>query len=240
VLRWDASFGHTASIQSYRVKRCCQVDALFSHHELIEIIATNGYWIVVLAIGLECLGLPLPGESILIAAAIYAGSSHALNIWLVIGAAAFGAILGNAIGFWIGREGGYRLLLRYGRRFGMTDDRIKLGQYLFLKHGGKIVFFGRFVAVLRALVALFAGANQMSWRSFLFFNVVGSIVWAILYGAGAYYLGAKLHLFTGYVAIGSAAAAVTLIASAVIFLRRQEARLQSEAERALPGPLRIP
>jgi membrane protein DedA with SNARE-associated domain len=177
VLRWDASFGHTASIQSYRVKRCCQVDALFSHHELIEIIATNGYWIVVLAIGLECLGLPLPGESILIAAAIYAGSSHALNIWLVIGAAAFGAILGNAIGFWIGREGGYRLLLRYGRRFGMTDDRIKLGQYLFLKHGGKIVFFGRFVAVLRALVALFAGANQMSWRSFLFFNVVGSIVW---------------------------------------------------------------
>jgi hypothetical protein len=106
---------------------------LFSHHELIDIIATNGYWIVVLAIGLECLGLPLPGESILIAAAIYAGSSHALNIWLVIGAAAFGAILGNTIGFWIGREGGYRLLLRYGRRFGMTDDRIKLGQYLFLR-----------------------------------------------------------------------------------------------------------
>jgi len=213
---------------------------LFSHHELIDIIATNGYWIVVLAIGLECLGLPLPGESILIAAAIYAGSSHALNIWLVIGAAALGAILGNTIGFWIGREGGYRLLLRYGRRFGMTDDRIKLGQYLFLKHGGKIVFFGRFIAVLRVFVALFAGANQMNWRHFLFFNVVGSIVWAILYGAGAYYLGGKLHLFTSYVAIGSAVAAVILIAGAVIFIRQQEARLQSEAERALPGPLRIP
>ena len=133
---------------------------MLSHHELTDIIATNGYWIVVLATGLECLGLPLPGESILIAAAIYAGSSHALNIWLVIGAAAFGAILGNTIGFWIGREGGYRLLLRYGRHFGMTDDRIKPGQYLFLKHGGKIVFFGRFVAVLRVFVALFAA----NWR----------------------------------------------------------------------------
>jgi membrane protein DedA with SNARE-associated domain len=213
---------------------------LFSHHDLIHIIAINGYWIVALTIGLECLGLPLPGELILIAAAIYAGSSHALNIWLVIGTAALGAILGNAIGFWIGREGGYRLLLRYGRRFGMTDGRIKLGQYLFLKHGGKIVFFGRFVAVLRVLVALFAGANQMSWRSFLFFNVAGAIVWAILYGVGAYYLGEKSHFFTRYVAIGSALAAAILIATVVIFLRRQEARLQDEAEQALPGPLRAP
>ena len=213
---------------------------MFSHHELIHIIAINGYWVVALAIGLECLGLPLPGELILIAAAIYAGSSHALNIWLLIGTAAFGAILGNTIGFWIGREGGYRLLLRYGGRFGMTDGRIKLGQYLFLKHGGKIVFFGRFVAVLRVFVAIFAGANRMSWRSFLFFNVAGAIVWAILYGAGAYYLGGKLHLFTRYIAIGSALAAVILVAAAVIFLRRQEDRLQGEAERALPGPLRTP
>lgn len=213
---------------------------MFSPHELIHIIAINGYWLVALAIGLECLGLPLPGESILIAAAIYAGSSHTLNIWLLIGTAAFGAILGNTIGFWIGREGGYRLLLRYGRRFGMTDGRIKLGQYLFLKHGGKIVFFGRFVAVLRVFVAIFAGANRMSWRSFLFFNVAGAIVWAILYGAGAYYLGEKLHLFTRYIAIGSVLAAVILIAAAVIFLRRQEDRLQIKAEQALPGPLRTP
>ena len=93
---------------------------MVSHHELIRIIAFNGYWVVALAIGLECLGLPLPGESILIAAAIYAGSSHALNIWLLIGTAAFGAILGNTIGFWIGREGGYRLLLRYGRHTSQT------------------------------------------------------------------------------------------------------------------------
>jgi membrane protein DedA with SNARE-associated domain len=80
----------------------------------------------------------------------------------------------------------------------------------------------------------------MSWRSFLFFNVAGAIVWAILYGAGAYYLGGKLHLFTRYIAIGSALAAVILVAAAVIVLRRQEDRLQGEAERAPPGPLSTP
>ncbi|MGA8957059.1 MAG: DedA family protein, partial [Pseudolabrys sp.] len=112
---------------------------------------------VALIIGLECLGLPLPGETILIAPAIYAGTSHDLNIWLLIGTATFGAILGNTIGFWIGREGGYRLLLRYGPRLRLTDGRIRVGAYLFLIHGGKIVFFSRFVPVMRVFGALLAG-----------------------------------------------------------------------------------
>jgi membrane protein DedA with SNARE-associated domain len=216
------------------------LDPLFSQHELIHFVSTYGYAVVALIIGLECLGLPLPGETILIAAAIYAGTGHDLNIWLVIGAAALGAILGNTIGFWIGREGGYRLLLRYGHRLKITESRIKLGQYLFLHHGGKIVFFSRFIAVLRVFGALLAGANRMSWGSFLLFNIASGIAWATLYGAGAYYLGKKVHLFTRYAGIGAALAGVILIAAAVIFLRRHEARLQSEAERALPGPLMPP
>jgi membrane protein DedA with SNARE-associated domain len=213
---------------------------LFSQYELIHFIATYGYGVVALIIFFESLGLPLPGETILIAAAIYAGTSHGLNIWLVIGAAAIGAILGNTVGFWIGREGGYRLLLRYGPRLGMTESRIKLGQYLFLRHGGKIVFFSRFVALLRVFGAFLAGANRMSWLSFLLFNIAAGIAWATLYGAGAYYLGKKSHLFTQYAWIGAGLAAVILIAAVVIFLRRHEARLQSEAERALPGPLKTP
>ncbi|HZL39758.1 MAG TPA: DedA family protein [Pseudolabrys sp.] len=215
-------------------------NSVFSHHELSHIISTYGYWAVFLIIGFECLGLPLPGESILVAAAIYAARTHALNIWLVIGAATLGAILGNTIGYWIGREGGYRLLLRYGPRLNITHGRIKLGQYLFLNHGGKIVFFGRFFAVVRVFAALLAGANRMNWLSFLFFNIAGGIVWAMLYGAGGYYLGGKLHLVTRYAGVGSGLAAVVLVAAAVVFLRRQEARLQSEAERALPGPLKAP
>lgn len=121
-----------------------------------------------------CRALPLPGEATLIAAAVYAGKTHHLNIWGVIAAGAAGAILGDNIGFWVGREIGYRLLLRYGHYVYLTDARIKLGQYLFLRHGGKIVFFGRFVAMLRAFTALLAGANNMSWPRFLLFNAAGS------------------------------------------------------------------
>jgi membrane protein DedA with SNARE-associated domain len=213
---------------------------LFSQHELIHFIATYGYGVIALIIGFECLGLPLPGETILIAAAIYASTSHDLNIWLVISAAAFGAILGNTIGFWIGREGGYRLLLRYGPRFRMTEKRIKLGQYLFLRHGGKIIFFSRFIALLRVFGAFLAGANRMSWLSFLLFNIAAAIVWAALFGGGAYYLGKKAHLFTRYFGIGAGLAALLLVMALAFFLRRHEARLQSEAEEALPGPLKMP
>ena len=213
---------------------------MLSQHELIRFISTYGYGVVALIIGLESLGLPLPGETILITAAIYAGRSHNLDIWLVVSAAALGAVLGNTIGFWIGREGGYRLLLRYGPRLHLTEGRIKLGQYLFLRHGGVIIFFSRFVPVLRAFGALLAGANRMRWLSFFLFNVAGAIVWATIYGAGAYYLERKIHLFTRYAAIGASLAAVVLITAVAIYVRRHEARLQSEAERALPGALKTP
>jgi membrane protein DedA with SNARE-associated domain len=104
---------------------------------LPHLFSTYGYWVVGGIIALESMGLPLPGEATLIAAAIYAGSTQQLNIWLVIAAAAIGAILGDNIGYWIGREIGYRLLLRYGHYLQLTDARIKLGQYLFSRHGGK-------------------------------------------------------------------------------------------------------
>lgn len=115
----------------------------------------------------------LPGESTLIAAALYGGVTHHLNIVFVVVAAATGAIVGDNIGFLIGRDIGFRLLVRYGQYIHMTPARIKLGQYLFLRHGGKVVFVGRFVAILRALAAFLAGANRMTWPRFLVFNAAG-------------------------------------------------------------------
>jgi len=91
-------------------------------------------------VGLESLGLPLPGETILVLAAIYAATEPSFNIWVVIAVAAFGAIIGDNIGYWLGSRYGYALLLRYGGRIGMFEPRIKLGQYLFLRHGAKVVF----------------------------------------------------------------------------------------------------
>jgi hypothetical protein len=137
----------------------------------------------------------------------------------------------------IGRVGGYRLLRRYGRYIRLDERKLKLGQYLFMKHGGKVVFFGRFVAVLRAWAAFLAGTNRMPWPGFLLFNALGGIVWATLFGLGGYYLGNSIHRLTGPVAIASIVLATLCIIAFLIFVRHNEQRLEAEAERALPGPL---
>jgi membrane protein DedA with SNARE-associated domain len=212
--------------------------SFLSHGELPHLIATYGYWAIAGIVALESMGLPLPGETTLVAAAVIAGTTHALNIWFVIAAAAGGAILGDNVGFWIGRELGYWLLLRYGRYLWLTERRIKLGQYLFLRHGGMVVLFGRFVSVLRVLAAFLAGANWMPWPSFLFFNAAGAIVWAALYGIGIYYLGKAASRLAEPVGIGVGIVAVAIVVALAIFLHRHEAELEERAEHMLPGPLR--
>src|SRR5437667_11723310 len=209
----------------------------FTMSNLAHFLTTYGYWAVLVFVGIESIGIPFPGETMLLVAAIYAGRTHHLSIPLVIVAAAAGAIIGDNIGFWIGREGGYRLLRRYGRYIRLEERRLKLGQYLFLKYGGKVVFFGRFVAVLRAFDAFLAGTNRMPWPRFLLFNATVGIVWATLYGLGGYFLGDNIHRLTGTVGTIALVLAVLVIIAFLVFLRRNEHRLEEEAERALPGPL---
>jgi membrane protein DedA with SNARE-associated domain len=200
-------------------------------------LATYGYWAVAGLIGLESIGIPLPGETALIAAAVLSGSTNDLNIVLVIVFASAGAIIGDSIGFWIGHKLGFRLLRRYGERVGLTEPRLKLGRYMFMRHGGKVVFLGRFVSLLRTLAALFAGANRMHWPRFLMFNATGGIVWATTYGLAAYFAGQTLHRINGtisFLLLGLGAIAVVV---GVLLVRRHEDSLIAEAERALPGPL---
>ena len=204
---------------------------------LTHLLATYGYLAVLLFVAIESTGIPFPGETMLLVAAIDAGTTHQLSIVLVIVAAASGAILGDNLGFWVGREGGYRLLRRFGRYIRLEERRLKLGQYLFLKHGGKVVFFGRFVAVLRAWAAFLAGTNRMPWPRFLLFNAAGGIVWATFYGLGGYLLGDNIHRLVGPLGIVLLVLAVLLIIVGLIVVRRNESRLADEAERALPGPL---
>jgi membrane protein DedA with SNARE-associated domain len=209
----------------------------FATSTLLRLLATYGYLAVLLFVGIESTGIPFPGETMLLVAAIAAGTTHQLSIALVIGAAALGAILGDNLGFWVGREGGYRLLRRYGRYIRLEERQLKLGQYLFLKHGSKVVFFGRFVAVLRAWAAFLAGTNRMRWLRFLVFNAAGGIVWATLYGVGGYVLGDNIHRLVGPLGIALLVVAVLLLLVGIILVRRNERRLEDEAERALPGPL---
>src|SRR4051812_14016821 len=205
--------------------------------DLPALIASYGYGLILVM--LESLGLPLPGEATLITASIYAGATHDLALTGIIAAAVTGAVIGDNIGFWIGEKVGYRLLIRVGPSLGITPTKVKLGQYLFMRHGGKVVFFGRFVAVLRVLAAFLAGANKMPWPRFFVFNVTGGIVWATLYACAAYGLGTRVHAVAGPVGFASLLLAAAFLVWLFVFMRRNEARLEQEAERAIPGPLAI-
>jgi membrane protein DedA with SNARE-associated domain len=201
-------------------------------------IAAYGYLAVFAFICIESLGIPLPGETALITAAIYAGTSSGnLSIAFVITAAVAGAIIGDNIGFGIGYWGGYRLLVRYGKHIRLDQAKLKVGRYLFLRHGGIVVFFGRFVSVLRTYAAFLAGTNRMSWWRFLAFNAAGGIVWATLYGLGAYYLGNEIERLSKPVGVGLAVVAAVAVVAAFVFIRRSESRLEEEAEQAFAGPL---
>src|SRR5258708_10670474 len=192
----------------------------FSGHELNQLISVYGYWIVMLFVGVESVGIPFPGETMLLAAAIYAGTTHNLDIALVIAAASAGAVLGDNIGFWIGRAFGYELLLRYGRYIHLDQTKMKLGMYMFLKHGGKVVFFGRFVAVLRAFAALLAGINQMEWRRFLAFNLAGGVVWATILGLAGFTFGKQASHLIGTARIVILVVATILLLAAFLATRR--------------------
>jgi membrane protein DedA with SNARE-associated domain len=209
----------------------------FSADYLKFLISTYGYWAVGLIVCLESMGLPLPGEAVLVIASLYAGRHQDLHIAGVVAAAATGAVLGDNIGYLLGREFGYRLLLRYGGNVGLSYARIKLGQYLFARHGGKVVFLGRFVALLRVMAAFLAGMNRMDWRHFLLANAAGGILWAAVFGLGAHTFGKVLLQASAPLAAGLLLIGTIAVVASALFVRRHEADLEAEAERAMPGPL---
>jgi len=205
--------------------------------ELHHLIATYGYGVVLLFVGIEGIGIPLPGETTLITAAIIAGTGRELDIYGVILAAIVGAVIGDNLGFWLGRLLGTRLLLRYGRYIRLEQSHLKLGQYLFKHYGGWLVGGGRFVTVLRTLAPFLAGANRMPWPRFFLCNLCGGVLWSTALAVAAYALGHEIRHLMGPVGLGLAA--VTLMSIAVVFqrVRRHYRELQEAAEREFPGPL---
>jgi membrane protein DedA with SNARE-associated domain len=208
-------------------------------HHLHALIAHYGYFAVFFIVALESSGVPLPGETALVSASVFAATGS-LNIVLVVLSAAAAAILGDNIGYWIGREFGFPLIYRYGRCIGVDEGRLKVAQYLFQRHGGKIVFFGRFVAVLRAFAAFLAGVNRLPWPRFLVFNALGGVVWATLFGTGGYLLGHAFERYARPVGLAALVAAVIGVVLASRFIAHHESLLRDEAEAALPGPLVAP
>ncbi|HLI55162.1 MAG TPA: DedA family protein [Acidimicrobiales bacterium] len=196
-----------------------------------------GYAAVFVLVACESLGVPLPGETILVAAGIYAGTSHRLSVWAIFAVAAAAAITGDNIGFWIGDKGGYRLVRRYGHYVRLDQGKLKIGRYIFDRHGAKVVFFGRFVSVLRTYAAFLAGTTKMAWRKFLPWNAAGGIVWAAIYSFVPYEVGGAINRVSSKVGIALGVAAVVVIVAGILALRRQAGRLRERAEAAFPGPL---
>jgi membrane protein DedA with SNARE-associated domain len=211
--------------------------AMLSYGDIANLIGSYGYVFIAAVVAVEGMGIPLPGELTLVIAALLAAKGYDLSIVGVIAAAAVGAVIGDNTGFWLGRWLGYRVLVKYGHYVRLTESRIKLGQYLFLRRGAAVVFCARFIAVLRALSGFVAGANRMPWRRFAVFNAAGGTLWAIAYGGGAYTLGSEARHLLGPIGIVLGLAALVAISGLGIFVYRNEKRLTAEAERALPGPV---
>jgi membrane protein DedA with SNARE-associated domain len=202
-------------------------------HALDHLFDQYGYGVIFAGVLLESIGLPLPGESLMIAAALYAAGTGHLNIFVLVPVAAAGAISGDQIGYGVGRWVGDRLLTRLGRRVGLSDDRLQLGRFLFRRYGAWVVFLGRFVAILRTFAALLAGANRMPWPSFLLWNALGGVGWTALYGFGAYGLGDAAMRLRGPVGIGLGVAGGVALLVAIVLIKRNEKRLLDAARQEM-------
>ncbi len=207
--------------------------SIFHTHALDTLFQQYGYWVIFIGVMLESIGLPLPGESLMIAAALYAATTHHLNIFVLVPIAAAGAISGDQIGYFIGRWIGFRVLAHWGRKVGLTDERLELGRFLFRRYGPAVVFLGRFIAILRTLAAVLAGANRMPWHTFLLWNALGGIGWTCLYGFGAYLLGDAAKRISGPIGITIAIIGGMALLAGFIYVKRNERRLMDQAKQEL-------
>jgi membrane protein DedA with SNARE-associated domain len=197
--------------------------------QLAEFVSNYGVWMVAAFIALESIGLPLPAEAALIAAAFFAARTHDIDIWSLIAAGIVAAILGEMVGFWIGRRVGHQLLLRYGTRVGFTEERIRIGQWLFVRFGGRFVFIARFLPFLRNIAAVLAGTNSMAQHSFYFASATAAAAWIIIYGLSAYSFGGA------FANLASPAAVVLGLLATPVLILRYERSLLVKVEREFPG-----
>jgi membrane protein DedA with SNARE-associated domain len=203
-----------------------------------HLVNTYGYWAVFILVATESLGVPLPGETALIAAGAYAGETHHLNPWSIFLVAVAAAVVGNVVGYLIGLKGGFALASRYGSKVHLDERKLKVGKYVLDRQGGKVVFFGRFLSVLRTYIAFLAGTVRMSWSKFALATVAGAVVWSAAYTAMAYEAVATLRRLSLTFELGLGAAALLIVVAVVVLTREELAKLGDKAEAAYPGPLR--
>jgi membrane protein DedA with SNARE-associated domain len=194
---------------------------------LIDVAGHVGYPLLFVLVMAEAGGVPVPGETALIASGILA-SQGSLDIPVVIGLAAAGAIVGDNLGYLAGRRGGRWLLERPGRFERHRKQVLVTGEPFFERHGPKAVFFGRWILGLRVWASWLAGITHMPWPSFVFWNAAGGISWAVTVGMAAYLLGDTAEAIFRTVGVGALGLFVLVIA-AILALRWRASRRAREA-----------
>jgi undecaprenyl-diphosphatase len=183
------------------------------HETVSGLVASYGYVVLFFLVGLESLGIPLPGETALVTAAAFAALGH-LSISAVIATAVAAAIVGDNGGYWIGRQGGIALVRRYGRVLHLSESHLARAHIFFERHGPKTIFIGRFIALLRTWAAVLAGAAHMPYGTFMFYNALGAACWSVIFGTLGYVFGRNLPQLEHYVGQASLAG-VLLVALGV-------------------------
>jgi membrane protein DedA with SNARE-associated domain len=197
------------------------VTHFFTHH---------GLPLLAVVVGLESFGIPLPGETALIAFGVLASQGHYGIEWVIV-FAAIGAIVGDNLGYWlIGRIGGRALFRRSGWLNRYAERVLPRAEALMARHGGKTVFFGRFVSILRYTVAWIAGLSRMEWWRFLFWNAAGGIAWATAVGLLAYYSGRAAAEAIQRYGLFAAGALAVVLALGWLLLRRARRRAEARLE----------
>lgn len=204
---------------------------------MLHFAHTYSLWLLSALLAIECSGIPVPGETTLLAWSLYAGKFHTLDIGRVITAGAIGAIAGNVVGYLIGRSVGYRVLVQYGSRIGFSESRIKIGHYLFRHYGVSAVVAGRFLPLLRSALPILAGANRMAFWPFLLATIAGGIAWVTCVVFAGFYFGVALVHLSTIAMIFVVASLAILAVFIVIYIRRHEAELLIKAGQEIPGHL---
>jgi membrane protein DedA with SNARE-associated domain len=194
---------------------------------LLDLFAQYGYWVVFFGVMLENAGLPVPGETILLAAG-FASALGMFHLPLVMLIAATGAVIGDNIGYWVGHYYGRSVFEKFGRFVFLTPARLARMDAFFARHGSKTIFVARFITGLRVFAALFAGASRMPWRTFFLYNVSGAVVWAIVIGAIGHIFGDSWPILEKWIGRSGVILLASVLVIAVIAWR---IRVHREAAR---------
>lgn len=201
---------------------------------LLDLFTSYGYWIVFFGVMLENAGLPVPGETILLAAGFCASLGH-FSVPMVMLIATAGAVLGDNCGYWIGHRVGRGVLLKYGRYVMLTEARFRGMEKFFERHGDKTVLVARFITGFRVFTALFAGASGMRWRTFFIFNVLGAISWATVMTLLGFFFGQSWHLLEQYIKGAGFIFAGAVVVGFVVYHLLKRRKLAVAAKGATAG-----